>query len=347
MDLRRPLTTVTPTLDGDALAVLAGGDVEMSGREVHRLAGRGSEHGMRKVLDRLAAEGVVLRRSAGQANLYKLNRDHLAAAAIESLAGLRQELLRRMRAAVDAWDVAAEVVVLFGSAARGAAERGSDIDLLVVRQDAVDSEDATWRTQLTSLAEAVTAWTGNDTRLLEYSRAEYAGGRRRRRGRPRRRAARRDRDRRLAAIAATPLAGSPLMARTRVCDRVEAQGRLRKAEQFWESAELIREFADEESDVGDAYVTLAVLAGIAAADTVCCLALGRHAQGDDHQEAAKLLAAVRPDGKVLANSLAALLGVKTKAGYSHRPVSRADRGTAQRHGAKLLQAARDRFSGLG
>lgn len=135
------------------------------------------------------------------------------------------------------------------------------------------------------------------------------------------------------------------MSRTRPCDRAEAQGRLRKAEQFWESAELIREFADEESDVGDAYVTLAVLGGIAAADTICCLALGRHAQGEDHQEATKLLGSVRPDGKALANSLAALLGVKTKAGYSHRPVSHADRATAQRHGAKLLGAARDRFSG--
>lgn len=174
MDLRRPLTSVTPTLDGDALAVLAGGDVELSGREVHRLAGRGSEHGMRKVLDRLAGEGVVLRRSAGQANLYKLNRDHLAAAAIETLAGLRQELLRRMRAVVDAWDVAPQVVVLFGSAARGEARRESDIDLLVVRRDAVDPEDPAWRAQLTGLTEAITAWTGNDTRLLEYGRAEYA-----------------------------------------------------------------------------------------------------------------------------------------------------------------------------
>jgi hypothetical protein len=137
------------------------------------------------------------------------------------------------------------------------------------------------------------------------------------------------------------------MSRTRVCDRAEAQGRLRKAEQFWESAELIREFAADEADVGDAYVTLAVLGGTPAADTICCLALGRHAQGDDHQEAAKLLASVRPDGKNLANSLAALLGVKTKAGYSHRPVSRADLGTAQRHADKLLRAARDRSSGIG
>ena len=43
-----------------------------------------------------------------------------------------------------------------------------------MRPDTVDAEDPTWRAQLTSLAEAITGWTGNDTRLLEYSRAEYA-----------------------------------------------------------------------------------------------------------------------------------------------------------------------------
>jgi hypothetical protein len=40
-------------------------------------------------------------------------------------------------------------------------------------------------------------------------------------------------------------------------------GRLRKAEQFLDAAETIREFSDDEHDVGDAYVTLCVHAGIA------------------------------------------------------------------------------------
>src|SRR4051812_5097006 len=99
MDIRHPLSTVTPTLDGDVLVALAGVDAELTGREVHRLANRGSEHGVRKVLDRLVEEGVVTSRRAGSAKLYKLNREHLAAPAIEALAGMHRELLRRMREA--------------------------------------------------------------------------------------------------------------------------------------------------------------------------------------------------------------------------------------------------------
>jgi predicted nucleotidyltransferase len=174
MDLRHPLSTVTPTLDGDVLLVLAGVDAELTGREVHRLAIRGSEHGVRKVLDRLAGEGVVHRRPAGSANLYRLNREHLAAPAIEALAGLRQELLRRTRAAVAEWAIAASGVVLFGSFARGEAGRERDIDVLVVRRPAVDPDDPAWRTQLTGLEAALTAWTGNDARVLELGEEELA-----------------------------------------------------------------------------------------------------------------------------------------------------------------------------
>jgi hypothetical protein len=49
--------------------------------------------------------------------------------------------------------------------------------------------------------------------------------------------------------------------RTRPCDDAVIHGRLRKAEQFWEAAEIAREFADDEAEVGDAYVTLCVHAG--------------------------------------------------------------------------------------
>jgi hypothetical protein len=40
------------------------------------------------------------------------------------------------------------------------------------------------------------------------------------------------------------------------CDETTIAGRLRKAEQFMEGAETIREFAGDEGDIGDAYVTL-------------------------------------------------------------------------------------------
>jgi hypothetical protein len=130
--------------------------------------------------------------------------------------------------------------------------------------------------------------------------------------------------------------------RTRACDEAVTRGRLRKAEQFWEAAELTREFADDEAEVGDAYVTLCVHAGIAAADVICCAALGEHALGEDHNEALALLSRVRPGGKELTKALAVLLGMKTLAGYSASPVSAVDRKRAQRQAERLLQAARDR-----
>jgi hypothetical protein len=57
---------------------------------------------------------------------------------------------------------------------------------------------------------------------------------------------------------------------------------MRKAEQFWDAAESVRELADDEAEIGDVYVTLCIHAGIAATDVVCCNALGEHAVGEDH-----------------------------------------------------------------
>jgi hypothetical protein len=118
---------------------------------------------------------------------------------------------------------------------------------------------------------------------------------------------------------------------------------MRKAEQFADAAETIREFADDEVDVGDAYVTLLIHAGIAAADVICCDALGEHALGESHTEAVELVRRVRPDGKQLASALGSLLGAKTRAGYSHRPVSKETRTRSVRAAEKLVRAARDRY----
>lgn len=130
--------------------------------------------------------------------------------------------------------------------------------------------------------------------------------------------------------------------KTRRCDEGDAEGRLAKAEQFLDAAETVRDFANDEADVGDAFVTLCVHAGIAAADMLCCVALGEHAQDDDHAHAVGLLARVAPEGRDMSRSLRALLGLKTKAGYSARAVSVEDRKRALRNAQKLVIAARDR-----
>ncbi|WP_109510272.1 hypothetical protein [Nocardioides speluncae] len=127
------------------------------------------------------------------------------------------------------------------------------------------------------------------------------------------------------------------MPRTSPCTAATRRGRLSKAAQFADAAATIEAFADQAEDVADAYVTLLVHAGIAAADVMCCARLGEHAAGDNHNEAAVLLGKV---DRGLANDLRTLLGMKTKAGYSALAVSSEDRVRAGRASARLLEAAR-------
>ncbi|HTC71673.1 MAG TPA: nucleotidyltransferase domain-containing protein [Solirubrobacteraceae bacterium] len=176
MDFRRPLQVVTPTLDGDVLRVLAGAEAEMTGRELQRVIGHGSHQGIRNAADRLAQQGVVSRRSTGNANLYRLNRDHVAASWIEGLARLPAQVLDRLRDAVNGWDPRPTLVVLFGSVARGEATQESDLDLLVVRPGDCEPDEPAWQQQLSALQMDASAWTGNDARILEFSEREFTEG---------------------------------------------------------------------------------------------------------------------------------------------------------------------------
>lgn len=48
-------------------------------------------------MQRLGDQGILLRRRAGNAVLYRLNREHLAAWAIIALASQKAELIERLR----------------------------------------------------------------------------------------------------------------------------------------------------------------------------------------------------------------------------------------------------------
>jgi hypothetical protein len=167
---------ITPTVDGDVLAVLARAEASFTGRQVHQVAGRHSERGVRNALHRLSAQGIVTRERVGSADQYRLNQAHLAAPYVEALAGLRDELLRRLAGEFERWTAPTVFAALFGSAARGEMHAESDIDLLVLRPDGVDAKDPDWRAQLDALASSVTAWTGNDTRILEFGVREARAG---------------------------------------------------------------------------------------------------------------------------------------------------------------------------
>lgn len=130
--------------------------------------------------------------------------------------------------------------------------------------------------------------------------------------------------------------------RIKDCDEGVATGRFRKAEQFLEAAQNVRDLADDEAEVGDVLVTLCVHAGIAASDVICCTALGHFVQGDDHNQAVAELSKVRPDGEKLGNDLRALLMMKTRAGYAAPPVTAEQRKRAWRRAEALVDAAAKR-----
>jgi predicted nucleotidyltransferase len=172
VNVDRPLRVVTPTLDGDVLSVLARAEVEFSGREIHRALGHASHTGVRRCLRRLVEQGIVLERQAGNALLYRLNRDHLAAPLIEGLATLRLQLFERLRSTIADWRIQPAAAAVFGSVARGDSDERSDLDLFLLRPAAVTEDEETWRDQTARLEDAASRWTGNDTRVLEYSESE-------------------------------------------------------------------------------------------------------------------------------------------------------------------------------
>lgn len=103
-------------------------------------------------------------------------------------------------------------------------------------------------------------------------------------------------------------------ARTQSCDRADALTRLAQADAFLLSAELIVE--DESDDATPSVAaSLAVLAGIAAADAACCARRGVRARGQAHAEAVELAGTVEPNGRAMAKDLQRLLNRKDDSQY--------------------------------
>ncbi|WP_370944129.1 nucleotidyltransferase domain-containing protein [Amycolatopsis sp. cg5] len=170
MQLNRPFSTVTPTLDGDVLRVLAGHDAAFTTGRVHRVLDSHSIEGVRKVLQRLNGQGVVRSERVGNTYTYRLNRDHLAAEHIIGLARLRETLLERIAKRLGEWAFPPVYAAVFGSAATGSMSVESDLDLLLIRPRATDADE--WAAQVEALVTDATNWVGNDTRVLEFTDAE-------------------------------------------------------------------------------------------------------------------------------------------------------------------------------
>lgn len=173
MQIQHPFRTVTASLDGDVLAVLARVEKPLTAPRIAELIDGYSLSGVRKSLHRLVEQGVVLEALVGRTRSYVLNLDHLAAHAIREFADLRAELILRIRRHVEEHLPDARFVAVFGSAARGEMRVDSDIDLLVVRDEGLNGDD--WEQRLAEFAEAVRRWTGNVCDPVSFDADELEG----------------------------------------------------------------------------------------------------------------------------------------------------------------------------
>lgn len=165
MDARHPLAVVTPTLDGDVLARLALAEGSFTPGQLQRLVPDASVDGIRRVLNRLAVQGVVTATRVGSAAItYALNREHLAADSIIALARQGAMLRDKVQARLEGWDYPPSYAAVFGSWARASATTESDVDLLLVRPP--DTPDDPWSEQVGRLEDEVSRWTGNDARCF-------------------------------------------------------------------------------------------------------------------------------------------------------------------------------------
>jgi hypothetical protein len=83
----------------------------------------------------------------------------------------------------------------------------------------------------------------------------------------------------------------------------------------------------------------AVLAGIAAADAACCVALGERSRGQGRGEAAGLLREITPGGEQAARQFERLIAIKDQAQYGFTDVGGQGLVSAQRQAAALVTFA--------
>jgi len=104
--------------------------------------------------------------------------------------------------------------------------------------------------------------------------------------------------------------------KTRPVTLVQVREYLAKAEEF-----LLAATSELEAERSIAATSLAIHAGINAADAVCGARLKRRAAGQDHRETIILLGQAGDDGSQLAKDLQRLLPMKTKTEYEPDDVS--------------------------
>ena len=170
MDFVHPVRALIPGVQGRVLAVLAETTAELNLRTVARLADVSTAQASR-VMPSLVELGLVERREVPPSLLFRLSRENAAAQIVVSLASLYDTVLARIGEAVGQMSVLPVSVIVFGSFARRAADRDSDIDVVIVRPDEVDGEYETWVAEVEQWRRDARSISGNTVEVIEIELA--------------------------------------------------------------------------------------------------------------------------------------------------------------------------------
>lgn len=113
---------------------------------------------------------------------------------------------------------------------------------------------------------------------------------------------------------------------------------------FKQNADLLRDTANDVDEMGDAFIALCVLTGIASSDVMCCASLGEYPKGENHTEAVRMLRTIDPDA---AKHLNTLLSMKTRTEYGESRVTADEVKKAGRAASALLEKARRAHAAAG
>jgi predicted nucleotidyltransferase len=168
VNLGAPVLDVAPTVRGALLQALARLEQPVTRRQLAAAAAVAPGNAS-AVIEDLIRAGLVNETLAGRSSMVVLNRDHVAVGPVLALAGVRGELIRRLRERLSDWSDL-EGAWLFGSVARGDADGDSDIDVLIVARDLESPE---LHARVSRLHADVRSWTGNAMHLVEHTPASW------------------------------------------------------------------------------------------------------------------------------------------------------------------------------
>ena len=173
MDFVHPISAVIPGVQGRVLEVLAATTAELNLRSLARLSGVSVAQASR-VLPGLVDLGLVERREVPPSSQFLFVRSHVAAGPILALANARESVFVEFGRIAKSLPLRPVSVIVFGSLARGEADLGSDIDVVLVRPPGVGDDDEVWGVAVERWRVAVHRLTGNAVEVLEVAASDVA-----------------------------------------------------------------------------------------------------------------------------------------------------------------------------